>query len=113
MEPAVRDVGYGKTEVPCAPLQGGDGRKQVAVLAPTTCWRSSTEDAPAGSPRFRPDRHVSRFRSKAEQKARSISWPTQVDIIVGTHRCSRRMSDSRLGLLVVDESSGSASRKER
>ncbi len=102
------DVGYGKTEVA---MRGAfkavmDG-KQVAVLAPTTVLafqhHKTLRERFAGFP-VRIDM-VSRFRSKAEQRATLDDLAAgKVDIIVGTHRLlSKDVAFRDLGLLVVDE----------
>ncbi|MBI2833453.1 MAG: transcription-repair coupling factor [Acidobacteria bacterium] len=102
------DVGYGKTEVAMrAAFKVVMDGKQVAFLAPTTVLAfqhvKTLKDRFAGFP-VRIDM-VSRFRSKAEQKAILADLADgKVDIIVGTHRLLS--SDVRfrdLGLLVVDE----------
>ena len=102
------DVGYGKTEVA---LRGAfkavmDG-KQVALLAPTTVlafqhFKTITERFAAFPVRVE---MVSRFRSRAEQKAvLSDLAAGKVDLIVGTHRLlSRDVEFHDLGLLIVDE----------
>jgi len=103
------DVGYGKTEVAMrAGVQSRDGRgKQVAVLAPTTVLafqhEKTVKERFAGFP-VRAEM-VSRFRTKAEQKAVLDDLATgKVDIIVGTHRLlSKDVQFRDLGFLVVDE----------
>src|SRR5215467_8579775 len=102
------DVGYGKTEVA---MRGAfkavmDG-KQVAFLAPTTILAfqhlKTLTDRFAAFP-VRIDM-VSRFRSKAEQKATLDDLAGgKVEIIVGTHRLlSKDVQFRDLGLLIVDE----------
>ena len=102
------DVGYGKTEVA---LRGAfkvvmDG-KQVALLSPTTVltlqhFKTITERFAAFPVRVE---MVSRFRSRAEQKAVLADLASgKVDLIVGTHRLlSKDVEFHDLGLLVVDE----------
>jgi transcription-repair coupling factor (superfamily II helicase) len=102
------DVGYGKTEVA---LRGAfkavmDG-KQVALLSPTTVlafqhFKTITERFAAFPVRVE---MVSRFRSRAEQKAvLSDLAAGKVDLIVGTHRLlSKDVEFHDLGLLIVDE----------
>ena len=102
------DVGYGKTEVA---LRGAfkavmDG-KQVALLSPTTVlafqhFKTIRERFAAFPVRVE---MVSRFRSRAEQKAvLSDLAAGKVDLIVGTHRLlSKDVEFHDLGLLVVDE----------
>jgi transcription-repair coupling factor (superfamily II helicase) len=102
------DVGYGKTEVA---LRGAfkavmDG-KQVALLAPTTVlvfqhFKTIKERFAAFPVRVE---MVSRFRSRAEQKAVLADLAAgKVDLIVGTHRLlSKDVEFHDLGLLVIDE----------
>ena len=102
------DVGYGKTEVA---LRGAfkvvmDG-KQVALLSPTTVlafqhFKTIRERFSAFPVRVE---MVSRFRSRAEQKAILADLAAgKVDLIVGTHRLlSKDVEFHDLGLLVVDE----------
>ena len=102
------DVGYGKTEVAMrAAFKAVMDGKQVAFLAPTTVLafqhlKTLTERF-AGFP-VRIDM-ISRFRTKAEQKATLDDLAAgKVDIIVGTHRLLSKDVEFRdLGLLVVDE----------
>src|SRR5262245_32865894 len=102
------DVGYGKTEVAMrAAFKAVMDGKQVAVLAPTTVLafqhQKTLKERFAGFP-VRIEM-VSRFRSKAEQKAAIGDLGTgKVDIMVGTHRLlSKDVAFRDLGLLVVDE----------
>jgi transcription-repair coupling factor (superfamily II helicase) len=102
------DVGYGKTEVAMrAAFKAVMDTKQVAFLAPTTVLafqhEKTLKERFAGFP-VRIDM-VSRFRSKAEQKASLADLAAgKVDIIVGTHRLlSKDVQFRDLGLLVVDE----------
>jgi transcription-repair coupling factor (superfamily II helicase) len=102
------DVGYGKTEVAMrAAFKAVMDGKQVAVLAPTTVLafqhQKTLKERFAGFP-VRIEM-VSRFRSKAEQKAAITDLEAgKVDIIVGTHRLlSKDVVFRDLGLLVVDE----------
>src|SRR4029434_603388 len=102
------DVGYGKTEVAMrAAFKTVMDGKQVAVLAPTTVLafqhQKTLKERFAGFP-VRTEM-VSRFRSKAEQKAAITDLEAgKVDIIVGTHRpLSKDVVSRDLGLLVVDE----------
>ena len=102
------DVGYGKTEVAMrAAFKAVMDGKQVAVLAPTTVLAfqhlKTLTDRFAAFP-VRIDM-VSRFRSKAEQKATLEDLAAgKVEIIVGTHRLlSKDVVFRDLGLLVVDE----------
>ncbi len=102
------DVGYGKTEVAMrAAFKAVMDGKQVAVLAPTTVLAFQHEktlrERFAGFP-VRIDM-ISRFRTKAEQKAALEDLVAgRVDIMVGTHRLlSRDVQFRDLGLLIVDE----------
>ncbi len=102
------DVGYGKTEVAMrAAFKAVMDGKQVAVLAPTTVLafqhEKTLKERFAGFP-VRIEM-VSRFRSKAEQKAAIADLAAgRVDVIVGTHRLlSKDVQFRDLGLLVVDE----------
>ncbi len=102
------DVGYGKTEVAMrAAFKAVMDGKQVAFLAPTTVLafqhQKTLRERFAGFP-VRIDM-VSRFRSKAEQKATLDELAAgKLDIIVGTHRLlSKDVQFRDLGLLVVDE----------
>ena len=102
------DVGYGKTEVAMrAAFKAVMDGKQVAFLAPTTVLafqhEKTLKERFAGFP-VRIEM-VSRFRSKAEQKAVIADLAAgKVDIIVGTHRLLSKDVEFRdLGFLVVDE----------
>jgi transcription-repair coupling factor (superfamily II helicase) len=102
------DVGYGKTEVAMrAAFKAVMDGKQVAFLAPTTVL--AFQHLKTLTNRFQafPVRidMVSRFRSKAEQKATLEDLAAgKVEIIVGTHRLlSKDVQFRDLGLLVVDE----------
>ncbi len=102
------DVGYGKTEVAMrAAFKAVMDGKQVAFLAPTTVLAfqhlKTLKDRFAAFP-VRVDM-VSRFRTKAEQKATLEDLKAgKVEIIVGTHRLLSKDVEFRdLGLLVVDE----------
>jgi transcription-repair coupling factor (superfamily II helicase) len=102
------DVGYGKTEVAMrAAFKAVMDGKQVALLAPTTVLafqhEKTLKDRFAAFP-VRIDM-VSRFRTKAEQKATLDDLEAgKVEIIVGTHRLlSKDVKFRDLGLLVVDE----------
>jgi transcription-repair coupling factor (superfamily II helicase) len=102
------DVGYGKTEVAMrAAFKTVMDGKQVAFLAPTTVLAfqhlKTLKDRFAAFP-VRIEM-VSRFRTKAEQKAVLADLALgRVEIIVGTHRLlSKDVQFRDLGLLVVDE----------
>ncbi len=102
------DVGYGKTEVAMrAAMKAILDGKQVALLAPTTILADQ---------HFRTFRRrfaafpveielLSRFRSRAEQKAvvARVAEGT-VDILIATHRMlGKDLAFRDLGLLIVDE----------
>src|SRR5262249_45986582 len=102
------DVGYGKTEVAMrAAVKAVTDGKQAAFLAPTTVLafqhQKTLRERFAGFP-VRIEM-VSRFRSKAEQKAAIEDLAAgKVDIIVGTHRLlSKDVQFRDLGLLVVEQ----------
>jgi transcription-repair coupling factor (superfamily II helicase) len=102
------DVGYGKTEVAMrAAFKAVMDSKQVAFLAPTTVLafqhQKTLRERFAGFP-VRIEM-VSRFRTRAEQKASLADLAAgKVDIMVGTHRLLSKDVEFRdLGLLVVDE----------
>ncbi len=102
------DVGYGKTEVAMrAAFKAIADGKQVAVLVPTTLL--ADQHYRNFSARFAgfPMRieELSRFRSKADQKAivRDLAEGS-VDLVIGTHRLLQKdVAFSNLGLIVVDE----------
>jgi len=102
------DVGYGKTEVAIrAAFKVVSDGGQVGVLCPTTVlaqqhFNTFTERLAAFPIAVE---MLSRFRSKAEQKAvvEGIKYGT-VDIVIGTHRVLSKDIEFRdLGLLVIDE----------
>jgi transcription-repair coupling factor (superfamily II helicase) len=102
------DVGYGKTEVAMrAAFKAVMDGKQVAILAPTTVLAFQHERTLKERFAAFPVRidMVSRFRTKAEQKATLEDLEAgKVEIIVGTHRLlSKDVKFRDLGLLVVDE----------
>jgi transcription-repair coupling factor (superfamily II helicase) len=102
------DVGYGKTEVAMrAAMKAVLDGKQVALLAPTTILADQ---------HFRTFRRrfaafpveielLSRFRSRAEQKAIVARVAEgSVDILIATHRMlGKDLAFRDLGLLIVDE----------
>ena len=102
------DVGYGKTEVALrAAFKAVIDGKQVALLAPTTVLafqhlKTVVERFGAFPVRIE---MVSRFRSRAEQKALLADLAAgRIDVMVGTHRLlSKDVRFHDLGLLVVDE----------
>ena len=103
------DVGYGKTEVAMrsAFKAVSDGKKQVAVLVPTTvlamqhyetfCDRMANYPINIGViSRFMPPKKVKETIAKAKSGA--------IDILIGTHRIiSSDVSFKDLGLIVIDE----------
>jgi transcription-repair coupling factor (superfamily II helicase) len=102
------DVGYGKTEVAVrAAFKAIAGKRQVAVLVPTTLLAS--QHARTFAARFAsfPVRieELSRFKTRKEQQAilRDLA-DGKVDVIVGTHRLLQKdVVFASLGLIVVDE----------
>ena len=102
------DVGYGKTEVALrAAFKAVIDGKQVALLAPTTVLafqhlKTVVERFAAFPVRIE---MVSRFRSRAEQKALLADLAAgRTDVMVGTHRLlSKDVRFHDLGLLIVDE----------
>lgn len=103
------DVGYGKTEVAmrAAFKAVADGKKQVAVLVPTTVL--AMQHAETFSERMRgfPIRveSLSRFRTQKEIKATVKGLESgEVDIVIGTHRLiSSDILFHDLGLIIIDE----------
>jgi transcription-repair coupling factor (superfamily II helicase) len=102
------DVGYGKTEVAMrAAFKAVAGKKQVAVLVPTTLLADQhfrTFSARLAGFPLRIE-EISRFKSKAQQREilRDLALG-KVDIIIGTHRLLQKdVVFNDLGLIVVDE----------
>jgi transcription-repair coupling factor (superfamily II helicase) len=102
------DVGFGKTEVAIrAAFKAVQGGRQVAVLVPTTVLAqqhlNTFRERMAGYPVA--IEMVSRFRSRAEQKAiLEATAAGQVDILIGTHRLLQAdVHFQELGLVVIDE----------
>jgi transcription-repair coupling factor (superfamily II helicase) len=102
------DVGYGKTEVALrAAFKAVEDRSQVAILVPTTLL--ADQHHRTFSERLGPFsiavETLSRFRTKAEQKAALAGLRNgTVDIVIGTHRLLQKdVTFKNLGLLVVDE----------
>lgn len=103
------DVGYGKTEVAMRAAFKAvvDGKKQVAVLVPTTvlamqhyetfCTRMANFPINIGV--------LSRFRSQKEIKETlKKAAEGKIDILIGTHRIiSKDVVFKDLGLLIIDE----------
>jgi transcription-repair coupling factor (superfamily II helicase) len=102
------DVGFGKTEVALrAAFLAVQGRRQVALLVPTTLL--AQQHYQNFSDRFAdyPVRVelLSRFRTKAEQ-AKTLAGLAEggVDIVIGTHRLLQNdIRFKRLGLVIIDE----------
>jgi transcription-repair coupling factor (superfamily II helicase) len=102
------DVGYGKTEVAMrAAMLAVLGKKQVAVLVPTTILASQHERSFRERFKGYPVRieAVSGMRSAEEVKAvLKEAAAGRVDILIGTHRLlGADVSFKDLGLVVVDE----------
>lgn len=102
------DVGFGKTEVAMrAAFKAIQGRKQVAVLAPTTVL--SFQHLETFQKRFRNwpvnIRALNRFVPPAEQRKTIAELKDgKIDILVGTHRLlSKDIEFKELGLLIIDE----------
>jgi transcription-repair coupling factor (superfamily II helicase) len=102
------DVGYGKTEVGMrAAMLAVIGKRQVAVLAPTTVL--AQQHFLTFSERFKNTgaivEVVSRFKSPAEVKEiLRRAKEGKVDILIGTHRLlSTDVAWHDLGLILVDE----------
>jgi transcription-repair coupling factor (superfamily II helicase) len=102
------DVGYGKTEVAMrAAFKAVMDHKQVAILVPTTIlaeqhfynFQKRIDGFPIKVGM------LSRFRTKAEQKAIIADLREgKVDIVIGTHRLlSKDIAFKDLGLVIVDE----------
>lgn len=103
------DVGYGKTEVAMRAAFKAvvDGKKQVAVLVPTTvlamqhyetfCARMANFPINIGV--------LSRFRSQKEiNETLKKAADGKIDILIGTHRIiSKDVVFKDLGLLIIDE----------
>lgn len=103
------DVGYGKTEVAMRAAFKAvvDGKKQVAVLVPTTVLAMQHFETftarMANFPinigvlsRFRPAREIKETLKKAAEG--------KIDILIGTHRIiSKDVQFKDLGLLIIDE----------
>ncbi|NGX37986.1 MAG: Transcription-repair-coupling factor, partial [Chlamydiae bacterium] len=103
------DVGYGKTEVAMRAAFKAvcDGKKQVAILVPTTilamqhyetfCERMANYPINIGVvSRFSPPKKVRENLEKAKAGA--------LDILIGTHRIiSKDVGFKNLGLIIIDE----------
>lgn len=102
------DVGFGKTEVAMrAAFKAIEGRKQVAILAPTTVL--SFQHLESFQRRFKKwpvtIRALNRFVSPQDTRTTlSDLRDGKVDIVIGTHRLlSKDIVFKDLGLLVIDE----------
>lgn len=102
------DVGFGKTEVAMrAAFKAVEGKKQVAVLAPTTVL--SFQHLETFQKRFKnwpvQIRALNRFVPNAEiRKTVAEMKEGKVDIVVGTHRLlSKDVQFKDLGLMIIDE----------
>ncbi len=102
------DVGFGKTEVALrAAFKAVADERQVMVLCPTTIL--AQQHFTTFSERFSPFgarvEVLSRFRSKAQQKAALSGFSDgTVNVLVGTHRLlSRDVNPKDLGLVIIDE----------
>lgn len=102
------DVGFGKTEVAMrAAFKAIEGRKQVAVLSPTTVL--SFQHLETFQKRFKnwpvTIRALNRFVSTADaKKTIEEAKEGKVDILIGTHRLlSKDIGFKDLGLLIIDE----------
>lgn len=103
------DVGYGKTEVAmrAAFKAVADGRKQVAVLVPTTVLAMQHYDTFKERMGNYPINIgvLSRFRTAKENKATiQKAEKGEIDIVIGTHRIlSKDVTFKDLGLIIIDE----------
>ena len=102
------DVGFGKTEVAMrAAFKAIEGRKQVAVLAPTTVL--SFQHLETFTKRFKGwpvvIRALNRFVPTADAKVTTQELAEgKVDIVIGTHRLlSKDVRFKDLGLMIIDE----------
>jgi len=103
------DVGYGKTEVAMrsAFKAAFDGKKQVAVLVPTTVLALQHYDTFRQRMQGYPIEvaALSRFNTPKENKAILEKIKEgKVDIVIGTHRMlSKDVNFKELGLIIIDE----------
>lgn len=102
------DVGFGKTEVAMrAAFKAIEGKKQVAILAPTTVL--SFQHLETFQRRFKgwpvTIRTLNRFVSPQDVRATVNDLRDgKVDIVIGTHRLlSKDIVFKDLGLLIIDE----------
>ncbi|HVO20338.1 MAG TPA: transcription-repair coupling factor [Anaeromyxobacter sp.] len=102
------DVGYGKTEVAMrAAMLAILGRKQVAVLVPTTVLAAQHERTFRERFKGYPVRIEALSRMKRPEQVKAVlrdAAQGKVDILIGTHRLlASDVSFKDLGLVVVDE----------
>jgi len=102
------DVGYGKTEVAMrAAMLAVLGRKQVAVLVPTTILASQHERSFRERFKGYPVRIEAVSRMRTAEEVRAVLKEAalgKVDVLIGTHRLlGADVSFKDLGLVVVDE----------
>lgn len=103
------DVGYGKTEVAMRAAFKAvfDGKKQVAVLVPTTVLAMQHFESFSERMKGFPIKVelVSRFNStKKNKEIIDLVKQGKVDILIGTHRMlSKDVAFKNLGLLIIDE----------
>lgn len=102
------DVGFGKTEVAVrAAFKAVMDNKQAAVLVPTTILAEQHYNTFKDrlSPWATEVEHLSRFKSKKEQKEILEKLEDgKINIIIGTHRLlSNDVHFKDLGLLIIDE----------
>ncbi len=103
------DVGYGKTEVAmrAAFKAVADGKKQVAILAPTTVLAMQHYESFMQRMRDFPINiaALSRFKTAKENKITLEKTARgEIDILIGTHRLlSFDVGFVNLGLIIIDE----------
>ena len=103
------DVGYGKTEVAMRAAFKAvfDGKKQVAVLVPTTVLAMQHFESFSERMKGFPLKIELLSRFHSPQKNREIIdlvKQGKVDIVIGTHRMlSKDISFHNLGLIIIDE----------
>lgn len=103
------DVGYGKTEVAMRAAFKAvcDGKKQVAVLVPTTVLALQHFETFSERMGNYPViiKVISRFQSSKEiRETLAMTADGKVDILIGTHRLiSQDVTFGNLGLIIIDE----------
>ncbi|ACH94852.1 transcription-repair coupling factor [Borrelia recurrentis] len=102
------DVGFGKTEVAMrAAFKAVMGKKQVAILSPTTIL--TEQHFNTFKKRFKnfpiQIAMISRFITKSKEKEILRNLETgNIDIIIGTHKIlSKKITYKDLGLIIIDE----------